>query len=189
MSKTIFCVSALTLILLPFTSCNHQTKDTGGETGDSVIIGEQKKIVTPEQIRLTGNIEICNKCGGTGMIQISSGPYGEVENCKFCLYSTLMRINQGWQGFDGRFGQVDAVFNTLPDNYFDLINLDNTTVNQYSASDIQRQIDMYQSQIQWMKEFVNTTSSGVYQDYYSQEIINLEYKIRELESQLIYMQE
>ena len=74
---------------------------------------------TPDMgnIRLTGNIVTCNKCGGYGIVQ--DGLYGQPEICKFCWLSTNMRMQQGWMGFDGRYGQVDAVFNTLPANYFD----------------------------------------------------------------------
>lgn len=68
-------------------------------------------------IRLTGEIVQCNKCMGYGMVQ--DGMYGQPEICKFCWMSTYMRMQQGWTGFDGRYGQVDAVFNTLPADYFD----------------------------------------------------------------------
>lgn len=69
------------------------------------------------QYRLTGEIVTCNKCMGYGMVQ--NELYGEPEICKFCWISTYMRMQQGWSGFDGRYGQVDAVFNTLPSDYFD----------------------------------------------------------------------
>lgn len=54
---------------------------------------------------------------GYGMVH--DGMYGQLEIYKFCWMSTYMRMQQGWTDFDGRYGQIDAVFNTLPSDYFD----------------------------------------------------------------------
>ena len=84
------------------------------DDGDFDISGDNSDEIG---IRLTGIIETCNKCMGYGMVQ--DGMYGQPEICKFCWVSTYMRMQQGWTGFNGCYGQVDAVFNTLPADYFD----------------------------------------------------------------------
>ena len=73
------------------------------------------------QIQLTGVLETCNKCMGYGSVQ--DGLYGTPQICKFCWVSTWMLIQQGWTGFNGRYGVVDAAFNKLPPNYFDKLEM------------------------------------------------------------------
>ena len=72
-----------------------------------------------QTIRLTGSMETCNKCMGYGMVQ--NGMSGQPQICKFCWMSTNMLMQQGWTGFDGRYGTVDAAFNRLPADYFDYL--------------------------------------------------------------------
>ena len=102
-------------------SNDYSTTEVGEEDGrggyDEYLDAEEEGTPDIGNIRLTGEIVQCNKCMGYGMVQ--NGMYGQPEICKFCWISTYMRMQQGWTGFDGRYGQVDAVFNTLPADYFD----------------------------------------------------------------------
>lgn len=57
-----------------------------------------------------------------------------------------------------------------------------------NVDDIRRQIEMYNEQISRLQQSLDVDNSMVGQTFYSQEIIELKYKIRELENQLMNMQ-
>lgn len=132
-------------------------------------------------IQLSGNIVKCNKCQGYGMVQ--EDMYSQPHICTFCWISTNMRIENGWTGFDGRFGYVDEVFNDLPADYFDVLSWDET-YETMTSEDIQRQIDNCNSQIERIQQMLYTFTSETLKTYYSQELIRLQYKVKELENKL-----
>lgn len=144
---------------------------------------------TPDigNIRLTGDIVQCNKCMGYGMVQ--DGMYGQPEICKFCWMSTYMRMQQGWTGFDGRYGQVDAVFNTLPADYFDGLDWNESggyddngggNGNEQIESEIARHeenIAQLEHQLEYIEGSINRTQI-------QQQIIEEQYEIRRLKALL-----
>lgn len=145
---------------------------------------------TPDigSVRLTGRIETCNKCMGYGMVQ--DGLYGQPEICKFCWISTNMRMQQGWTGFDGRYGQVDAVFNTLPADYFDELNW-NTGDNEEPGSEggmtpdqIEESIEKHEENIAKMEEMLEYIEGAITRTQLQQQIIEEQYEIKRLKRML-----
>ena len=124
-------------------------------------IGEHSKMANAWNINLTGEIVQCNKCMGYGKIQ--EDLYAQPEICKFCWISSQMRIEQGWSGFNGRYGQVDAVFNTLPADFFDELdwNADigfDEAGGTSSSEHIEAEIAMHEkniAQIEHQLEYIN----------------------------------
>lgn len=144
---------------------------------------------TPDigNIRLTGEIVQCNKCMGYGMVQ--DGMYGQPEICKFCWMSTYMRMQQGWTGFDGRYGQVDAVFNTLPADYFD--GLDWNANSEYdsnngeaSTEQIESEIARHEENIAQLEYQLEYIEGSINRTQIQQQIIEEQYEIRRLKALL-----
>lgn len=135
-----------------------------------------------EEIRLTGNIEVCNKCKGYGLVQETL--YSSPTQCKFCVLSTIMRINEGWDGFNGRFGLVDAVFNTLPPDYFDNISLDGEgadySENGIDNASIERQIEWHEENIAQIERQLEYVEGIANRSYLEQQLIEERYEIRRL---------
>lgn len=139
-----------------------------------------------ENIRLTGEIVQCNKCMGYGMVQ--DGLYGQPEICKFCFISTYMRINQGWQGFNGRYGMVDAVFNTLPADYFDGLDwnigggFDND--GEIRTEQIESEIERHEQNIAQLEHQLEYIEGSISRTQIQQQIIQEQYEIRRLKAML-----
>lgn len=136
-------------------------------------------------IRLTGEIVQCNKCMGYSMVQ--DGLYGQPEICKFCWISTKMRIQQGWTGFDGRYGQVDAVFNTLPSDYFD--GLDWNANSEYdnngggtSTEQIESEIARHEENIAQLEHQLEYIEGSINRTQIQQQIIEEQYEIKRLKA-------
>ena len=136
-------------------------------------------------IRLTGEIVPCNKCMGYGMVQ--NGMYGQPEICKFCWISTYMLMQQGWTGFDGRYGQVDAVFNTLPADYFD--GLDWNANSEYdsnngeaSTEQIESEIARHEENIAQLEYQLEYIEGSINRTQIEQQIIEERYEIKRLKA-------
>lgn len=142
---------------------------------------------TPDigNIRLTGEIVQCNKCMGYGIVQ--DGMYGQPEICKFCWISTYMRMQQGWTGFDGGYGQVDAVFNTLPADYFD--GLDWNAYSEYdnngggnSTERIESEIARHEENIAQLEHQLEYIEGSINRTQIQQQIIEERYEIKRLKA-------
>lgn len=139
-------------------------------------------------IRLTGRIETCNKCMGYGSVQ--DGLYGQPQICKFCWISTNMRVQQGWTGFDGRFGQVDAVFNTLPADYFDEldwnggVSYDDNNTGGNSTEQIESEIARHERNLAQLEHQLEYIEGTVNRTQIQQQIINERYEIKRLKAML-----
>ena len=154
------------------------------DDGDFDISGDNSDEIG---IRLTGIIETCNKCMGYGMVQ--DGMYGQPEICKFCWVSTYMRMQQGWTGFNGCYGQVDAVFNTLPADYFD--ELDWNPEGEYenngggtSADQIESEIARHEENITQLEHQLEYIEGSINRTQIEQQIIEERYEIRRLKTML-----
>lgn len=143
-------------------------------------------------IRLTGRIETCNKCMGYGSVQ--DGLYGQPQICKFCWLSTNMRVQQGWTGFDGRFGQVDAVFNTLPADYFDELDwngggsYDDNNAGGNSTEQIESEIARHEQNIAQLEHQLEYIEGSINRTQIQQQIINERYEIKRLKAMLNNME-
>ena len=136
-------------------------------------------------IRLTGEIVQCNKCMGYGMVQ--DGLYGQPETCKFCLISTYMRMQQGWSDFSGRFGMVDAVFNTLPADYFDGLDLYGEggygkIGGDVSADHIESEIERHEKNIAQLEHQLEYIEGSINRTQIQQQIIEEQHEIRRLKA-------
>lgn len=138
------------------------------------------------QIQLIGVLETCNKCMGYGMVQ--NGLYGTPQVCKFCWISTWMLMQQGWTGFNGRYGVVDAVFNKLPANYFDELEMsgqDETLGNgEMDRNQIENEIERCEQNIAEMEHQLEYVEGSVYRTYLQQQITAERIKIRQLKEVL-----
>ena len=134
------------------------------------------------KIQLTGVLETCNKCMGYGMVQ--NGLYGTPQVCKFCWISTWMLIQQGWTGFNGRYGVVDAVFNKFPANYFDKLDMsgqDETHGNgEMDRDQIENEIERCEQNVAEMEHQLEYVEGSVYKAYLQQQITAERIKIRQL---------
>ena len=176
--------------LLP--SCSNtlhreSTNDNSGRFSSGVTDDNQEGWGEYADIRLTGRIVQCNKCMGYGMVQ--DGVYGQPEICKFCWISTNMRMQQGWTGFDGRYGLVDAAFNTLPANYFDGLDWndgggydDNGGSN--STQQIKSEISRHEENLAQLEHQLEYIESPTYRTQIQQQIIEEQYEIRRLKAML-----
>lgn len=135
-------------------------------------------------IRLTGYIETCNKCMGYGSVQ--DGLYGQPQICKFCWISTYMRIQQGWTGFNGRYGQVDAVFNTLPSDYFDGLDWNDggndINTSGTSSGQIELEIARHEENIVQLEHQLEYIEGSITRTQIEQQIIEEQYEIRRLKA-------
>lgn len=136
-------------------------------------------------IRLTGEIVQCNKCMGYGMVQ--DGLYGQLEICKFCWMSTYMRMQQGWTGFDGQYGQVDAVFNTLPADYFNELDWNgdrdyDDSSGGNSTEQIESEIARHEEYIAQLEHQLEYIEGSINRTQIEQQIINERYEIKRLKA-------
>lgn len=172
-------------------SNDYSTTEVGEEDGrggyDEYSDAEVEGTTDIGNIRLTGEIVQCNKCMGYGMVQ--NGMSGQPEICKFCWISTYMRMQQGWTGFDGRYGQVDAVFNTLPADYFD--GLDWNEDGRYDANDggtstsqIESEIARHEENIAQLEHQLEYIEGSINRTQIQQQIIEEQYEIRRLKAML-----
>lgn len=153
-----------------------ECSDTSGE--DAQDIGN---------IRLTGEIVQCNKCMGYGMVQ--DDLYGQPKTCKFCWLSTWMRQQQGWTGFDGRYGLVDAVFNTLPADYFDELELEATDGHEgnsggSSQEEMESEIARREENIAQLESMLEYVDGSISRTQIQQQIIEEQSEIRRLKNKL-----
>ena len=158
----------------------------GGYDEDSDA--EEEGTLDIGNIRLTGRIETCNKCMGYGSVQ--DGLYGKPEICKFCWVSTNMRVQQGWTGFDGRFGQVDALFNTLPADYFDELDWNTGDVEELgneggmTPDQIEESIGKHEENIAKIEEILENIEGAITRTQLEQQIIEEQYEIKRLKRML-----
>lgn len=142
-------------------------------------------------IRLTGRIETCNKCMGYGSVQ--DGLHGQPQICKFCWISTNMRVQQGWTGFDGRYGQVDAVFNTLPADYFDGLDWNDgggydDNSRGVSADQIESEIARHENNIAQLEHQLEYIEGSINRTQIQQQIIEERYEVKRLKAMLNNME-
>ena len=120
---------------------------------------------------------------GYGMVQ--DGMYGQPQICKFCWISTNMRVQQGWTGFDGRYGQVDAVFNTLPADYFDDLNWNaDNNGGGTSADQIESEIARHEENIAQLEHQLEYIEGSISRTQIEQQIIEERYEIKRLKAML-----
>lgn len=163
-----------------------EVDEEDGRVGyDENLVAEEDDTLDIGNIRLTGEIVQCNKCMGYGMVQ--DGMYGQPEICKFCWISTYMRMQQGWTGFDGRYGQVDAVFNTLPADYFD--GLDWNANSEYdnngggnSTERIESEIARHEENIAQLEHQLEYIEGSINRTHIQQQIIEERYEIKRLKA-------
>lgn len=135
------------------------------------------------KIRLTGKIVTCNKCMGYGLVQ--DGLSGQPQICKFCWISTNMRVQQGWTGFDGRYGQVDAVFNTLPADYFDGLNWNaDNNGGGTGADQMESEIARHEENIAQLEHQLEYIEGSISRTQIEQQIIEERYEIKRLKALL-----
>lgn len=192
-NKYVFFIGCLLLI-----SCKNSTrssseyvpvKDYHTAEVDDKDHGEGYDDSTPGigSIRLTGEIVQCNKCMSYGLVQ--DGLYGQPQICKFCWFSTNMRIQQGWMGFDGRYGQVDAVFNTLPADYFDGLDWNgggdyDDNAGEASADQIESEIARHEENIAQLERQLEYIEGSINRSQIQQQIIEEQYEIGRLKAML-----
>ena len=169
------------------TSHRESTNDNAGRFSSGVTDDNQEGWGEYADIRLTGRIVQCNKCMGYGMVQ--DGLYGQPEICKFCWISTNMRMQQGWTGFDGRYGLVDAMFNTLPANYFDGLYWNDgggydDNVGSNSTQQIKSELSRHEENIAQLEHQLEYIESPIYRTQIQQQIIEEQYEIRRLKAML-----
>lgn len=168
-------------------SNDYPTTEIDEEDGrggyDEYLDAKEEGTTDIGNIRLTGEIVQCNKCRGYGMVQ--DGMFGQPEICKFCWMSTYMRMQQGWTGFDGRYGQVDAVFNTLPADYFDGMdrNADNNG-GRTSADQIEAEIARHEQNIAQLEHQLEYIEGSVNRSYLEQQLIEERYEVKRLKNML-----
>ena len=187
----------LVLIALSLASCGNSSRSNSdyGPTRDeytSEVNYDSSDVYddsTPDigSIRLTSEIVQCNKCMGYGLVQ--DGLYGQPQICKFCWFSTNMRIQQGWMGFDGRYGQVDAVFNTLPADYFDGLDWNgggdyDDNAGETSADQIESEIARHEENIAQLERQLEYIEGSINRSQIQQQIIEEQYEIGRLKAML-----
>lgn len=172
-------------------SNDYSTTEVGEEDGsggyDEYLDAEEDDTSDIGNIRLTDEIVQCNKCMGYGMVQ--DGMYGQPEICKFCWMSTYMRMLQGWTGFDGRYGLVDSVFNTLPTDYFE--GLDWSANSEYdnngggnSTELIESEIARHEENIAQLEHQLEYIEGSINRTQIEQQIIEERYEIKRLKVML-----
>jgi hypothetical protein len=138
-------------------------------------------------LKLTGIMEVCNHCKGYGSVQRDL--YSTPHTCSFCMVSMLMRMDQGIP-FDGRFGKVDAVFNTLPADYFDYLESafngggfagQNAGSNPDQIAD---EIAWHENNIASLERQLEYIDGSINRSYIQQQIIEERYAIRRLQNQM-----
>lgn len=170
----------------------HLTTEIQEEDGkggyDDYTNGSDDSVPALGNIRLTGRIETCNKCMGYGSVQ--DGLYSQPQICKFCWVSTNMRVQQGWTGFDGRFGQVDAVFNTLPADFFDELDwndggsYDDNNTGGNSIEQIETEIARHERNLAQLEHQLEYIEGSINRTQIEQQIINERYEIKRLKAMI-----
>lgn len=168
-------------------STTKVSDEYGRDGSDNYLDTDEEGTPDIGNICLTGEIVQCNKCMGYGMVQ--DGMYGQPEICKFCWMSTYMRMQQGWSGFDGRYGHVDAVFNTLPADYFDGLDCNDsggyddngggnsTEQIEFEIARHEENIAQFEHQLEYIEGSINRTQI-------QQQIIEEQYEIKRLKAML-----
>lgn len=159
---------------------NSHRSEYANEESSDLELQEQS-----EGIQLTGRMVTCNKCMGYGMVQ--DGMYGQPQICKFCWMSTNMLIQQGWTGFDGRYGMVDAAFNQLPADYFDFLDSEDamsTGNGGANNAQIEDEIERHLRNIESMERQLDYIEGTVNRTYLQQQIILEQQEVRQLRSML-----
>lgn len=151
---------------------------------DDNIDGSDDSILDIGSIRLTGEIVQCNKCMGYGMVQ--DGLYGQLEICKFCWISTYMRMQQGWTGFYGQYGMVDAAFNKLPADYFDGLDWNRGGYDDNgggaSANRIESEIARHEENIAQLEHQLEYIEGSINRSQIQRQIIEEQYEINRLKA-------
>jgi TolA-binding protein len=100
-----------------------------------------------------------------------------------------MLMQQGWTGFDGRYGMVDAVFNTLPADYF--AGLDWNANSEYdnngggnSTELIESEIARHEENIAQLEHQLEYIEGSINRTQIQQQIIEERYEIRRLKAML-----
>lgn len=172
-----------------YVASNDYPTEVGEEDGrggyDEYLDAKEEGTTDIGNIRLTGEIVQCNKCMGYGMVQ--DGMFGQPEICKFCWMSTYMRMQQGWTGFDGRYGQVDAVFNTLPADYFDELDWNagggyDDNSGGVSADQIESEIARHEENIAKLEHQLEYIEGSINRTQIQQQIIEERYEIKRLKA-------
>lgn len=172
----IFCA----LLLIPTLSLSQNK--------ENYLIEQMQESTTDDllQIQLTGVLETCNKCMGYGSVQ--DGLYGTPQICKFCWVSTWMLIQQGWTGFNGRYGVVDAAFNKLPVNYFDKLDMNGhnemSNNGEIDRNQIEEEIGRCERNVSEMERQLEYVDGTVYRSYLQQQITAEKIKIKQLKEAL-----
>ena len=104
-----------------------------------------------------------------------------------------MRMEQGWTGFDGRFGQVDAVFNSLPADFFDGLDWnDNSEYDNNSGGNstelIESEIARHERNIAQLEHQLEYIEGSSNRTQIEQQIINERYEIKRLKAMLNNME-
>lgn len=128
--------------------------------------------------QLTGRLETCNKCQGSGMLQ--DDLYSQPKQCPFCIASLIARMDVG--DIDPRSGIVDAAFNALPSNYFD-------GFDYYFGDDagdcyVENDVERLEEEIANLQNMLDYIDSSIYRTQIQQEIIEKRAEIRRLRSRL-----
>lgn len=162
----------------------------GGKTSQSNPVDEDMGNAIEDEarqdgIQLTGRMETCNKCMGYGMVQ--NGMSGQPQICKFCWMSTNMLMQQGWTGFDGRYGMVDAAFNQLPADYFDYLDAGDgmqTDNGGASRAQIEAEIERHLQNIEALERQLDYIEGTVNRTHLQQQIIMEQQEVRRLKNML-----
>lgn len=159
----------------------------GNDDNDHYSSATESNSADIGNIHLTGEIVQCNKCMGYGSVQ--DGQYGQPQICKFCWVSTNMRIQQGWTGFNGRFGEVDAVFNSLPADYFDELDMSGASGMQndgggQSSDQIEAEIAWHENNIAQLEHQLEYIEGSVNRTYLEQQLIEERYEVKRLKNLL-----
>lgn len=158
----------MSMMLIVGCSCvNTNSSEDIYESDDDYEWGDEDSVMEPDVID-------CPLCNATGRwLNPMTGMY---EQCAMC---------RGTGKAPREIGEkVADFFNEIGGN-----GASSSTSVGGDVDDIMRQIDMCNNQIEQIQQFLDISGSVVNQAYYSQEIIRLEYKVRELERSLMYMQQ
>ena len=150
------------------------------DDGSELELQEQQ-----EYIQLTGRMETCNKCMGYGMVQ--DGTSGQPQICKFCWMSTNMLMQQGWTGFNGRYGMVDAAFNQLPADYFDYLDSGDgmqTDDGGANRAQIEEEIERHLRNIESLEQQLKYVEGTINSSYLEQQIILEQQEVKRLKRML-----
>ena len=99
-----------------------------------------------------------------------------------------MLIQQGWTGFNGRYGVVDAAFNKLPANYFDKLDMNGhnemSNNGEIDRNQIEEEIGRCERNVSEMERQLEYVDGTVYRSYLQQQITAEKIKIRQLKEAL-----